>query len=175
MTDRDPRFPRGWWVGAAIILGAIAWLVAGVALSHAAESRRGASPTAEQVTYCEQGRGALCEPSEPVSVDLDWRRRRELEIIHDGFRRDAERGWLDCDGYVVDVVEKLIATGWPRGALIWGSGWTAEGVHHAWLVVRTDRGEIVLDPLRKDITWARDVVEYSHVKWCANVKNCRRL
>jgi hypothetical protein len=176
---RDPSRQSSGYILAigllVFVLAALLGLVFG-AFDHvsAAESRHRASPTAEQVDYCREGLEALCVPSEPVSVDLDWRRRRELEIIHEGFRRDAQRGWFDCDGYVQHVVEALLLAGWPRGSLIWASGWTAEGVHHAWLSVRTSEGEFALDPLRKDITPARDVIEYSQVKVCEFVGECWR-
>lgn len=179
MTGRDPRFPSGWWVGPAIIVGIVLWIAIGSALSAtAAESRRGAAPTLEQVDACQKGQQALCEPENAVSVDLTPKLRAQLKVIHEGRWRDAQRGWFDCDGYVLHVIEALLRIGVPPGAMAWGSGWTADGVHHAWLVVHVvDDGEpreIVMDPLQKNIGFGLDVVEYSQAKLCENLRECWR-
>jgi predicted transglutaminase-like cysteine proteinase len=176
MTGRDPRFPSGWWVGPVIIIGIMLWIAIGLALSAAAaESRRGAAPTSEMVDACQKGLDALCEPENAVSVDLTQNRLREIAEIHDGHRRAAARGWFDCDGYVLAMVASLTRLGVPPGAMAWGSGWTADGVHHAWLVLHTTDGEIMLDALRKDIGSGLGVLEYSQVKICENLRECWRF
>ncbi len=181
MTNRKPGWRPPLWLIVVSAAGwlAVVWFFDGFNIVKAAEARRGAAPTDEMVQHCENGGSALCARSEPVSVDLTRERRWELERVHSvGRSQISDR--CDCDCFVVQAIEALARYGWPAGSMAWGSGWTAKGVHHAWLIVRTSDGEIVLDARLNHIAFAADVVEYSKVKACdwvdvrANEMECWR-
>lgn len=57
----------------------------------------------------------------------------------------------DCDDYAAQKRHDLIALGWPQGALLFAAVWTPGGEAHLIVVVRTDRGDFVLDNLRPEI------------------------
>jgi predicted transglutaminase-like cysteine proteinase len=57
----------------------------------------------------------------------------------------------DCDDYAAQKRHDLIALGWPQGALLFAAVWTPRGEAHLVLVVKTDRGDFVLDNLRSQI------------------------
>lgn len=57
----------------------------------------------------------------------------------------------DCDDYAAQKRHELIALGWPQGALLFAAVWTSRGEAHLVLVVRTDRGDFILDNLRSQI------------------------
>ena len=173
MTGRDPRFREGAAFVIILIVAVLFWIGVGLRWTYAAEKPREAAPTSEMVDYCQNPAAPLCAPSERVSVDLTWERKGQLERVH-GITRSVLGPDLDCDGYVVQAIEALAAYGFPAGSMAWGSGWTRGGVHHAWLIVYTSEGEIMLDPLQKDITRAGGVVEYSHAKRCDWLKKCWR-
>jgi predicted transglutaminase-like cysteine proteinase len=51
----------------------------------------------------------------------------------------------DCNDYAVSKKHELRARGWPDRALFLSEVVVASGEHHLVLVVRTDRGDLVLD------------------------------
>ena len=53
----------------------------------------------------------------------------------------------DCDDYAVQKRHDLIARGWPAGAVSLAVARIPTGEHHLVVVVRTDRGDFVLDSL----------------------------
>lgn len=53
----------------------------------------------------------------------------------------------DCDDYAVQKRHDLIARGWPAGAVALAVARVPSGEHHLVVVVRTDRGDLVLDSL----------------------------
>ena len=53
----------------------------------------------------------------------------------------------DCNDYAVTKRHQLIARGWPARAVLLGEVVTVSGEHHLLAVVRTDRGDLVLDNL----------------------------
>lgn len=57
----------------------------------------------------------------------------------------------DCEDYALTKRERLIELGVPAGALRIGYTRTATGQGHAVLIVRTDRGELVLDNLVRNV------------------------
>jgi len=69
----------------------------------------------------------------------------------------------DCDDYAVQKRQALEERGWPRNALSLTAAYLPNGEGHLVLVVRTDRGEFVLDNLR-DAVLAADRVHY---RWVA--------
>lgn len=57
----------------------------------------------------------------------------------------------DCDDYAAQKRHELIALGWPQGALLFAAVWTPRGEAHLVVVVKTDRGDFILDNLRPQI------------------------
>ncbi|MEM1297814.1 MAG: transglutaminase-like cysteine peptidase [Pseudomonadota bacterium] len=59
----------------------------------------------------------------------------------------------DCEDYVIAKKQALLAHGWSADQLLYAVVQRGTG-HHAVLIVRTDRGELVLDNLHDQIlTW----------------------
>lgn len=68
----------------------------------------------------------------------------------------AEDGRGDCKDYVLVKRKKLIEAGLPREALLITIVWTKENQGHAVLIVRTDKGDYVLDNLSsKIVLWSQ--------------------
>ncbi len=114
-------------------------------------------PPAAWVEFC--GREpAQCERlGDGNTVDLsagNWQllRRTNLavnrQITH---RPDSGDKWCinvshgDCEDYALTKRYRLMAHGWPSGALRIATGMTPEGIGHAVLIVSTNRGDFVLD------------------------------
>lgn len=57
----------------------------------------------------------------------------------------------DCDDYAAQKRHELIALGWPQGALLFAAVTTPRGEPHLVIVVKTDRGDFILDNLRSQI------------------------
>lgn len=72
-------------------------------------------------------------------------RRRSSEIWELGARSG------DCKDYAMNKRAELIARGLPAGALRLAVGLTSRGEGHAVLVVRTNKGDYVLDNLTNEI------------------------
>lgn len=67
----------------------------------------------------------------------------------------------DCEDYVLAKRRALIADGLPASALLIAAVRRADGEGHAVLMVRTDRGDLVLDNLTGSIvTWDRTPYQY---------------
>jgi predicted transglutaminase-like cysteine proteinase len=62
---------------------------------------------------------------------------------NDEWRADATSG--DCEDYVLAKKRRLVSAGFPAAALRIAVARTGSGEGHAVLVVRTDRGDLVLD------------------------------
>lgn len=62
----------------------------------------------------------------------------------------------DCNDYAVTKRQRLMAAGYAPGNLLLAAVTTAWGEAHLVLLVRTDRGEMVLDNLSRDVRpWSR--------------------
>jgi len=55
------------------------------------------------------------------------------------------RGYGDCEDYVLEKRRTLVSLGWPESSLLITVVRQANGEGHAVLMVRTDRGDLVLD------------------------------
>lgn len=55
------------------------------------------------------------------------------------------RGYGDCEDYVLEKRRNLVALGWPASSLLITVVRQSNGEGHAVLMVRTDRGDLVLD------------------------------
>lgn len=68
-----------------------------------------------------------------------------------GDRWQVEPRFGDCKDYALTKKSRLMSKGWPSSALLVATAFTAAGVRHAVLIVRTDRGDVVLDNLTKKV------------------------
>ncbi len=57
----------------------------------------------------------------------------------------------DCEDYALTKQRELLRAGWPSDSLLITTAYLPDGVYHAVLVVRTDRGEFILDNLNPSI------------------------
>ena len=67
---------------------------------------------------------------------------------HWGF---AEDGYGDCEDYQLVKRERLVAAGFPRRALRMTAVLDEDGAPHAVMMVRTDRGDFILDNKRNTV------------------------
>jgi predicted transglutaminase-like cysteine proteinase len=77
------------------------------------------------------------------ATDLDFYRREEVWALPETYG--------DCEDYVLLKRKWLIERGWPTGSLLVTVVFDEAGDGHAVLLVRTDRGELVLDNKSEDI------------------------
>lgn len=88
----------------------------------------------------------------------------------------------DCNDYAVSKRHELIAAGWPTRAVLLSEVVTSWGEHHLVLLVRTDRGDFVLDNLRPqvmrwtaaDYRWVRVQSPTEPVLWTTIVNADRK-
>jgi hypothetical protein len=67
-----------------------------------------------------------------------------------------EDGKGDCEDFALLKRKLLLERGFPASALIITVGATDKGLAHAWLVVSTDQGNLVLDNLSSDVRLERE-------------------
>lgn len=121
-------------------------------------------------------------------VKLTEAKRRELMRVNAEVNRDiigtpaagetvATEKWLispergDCNDYAVTKRSKLIAKGWPSRALLLAEVVVPWGEHHLVVVVRTDKGDLVLDSLNANLrTPAKTGYEWVRVESPVNPK-----
>lgn len=101
-------------------------------------------------------------------VKLTDAKRRELQQVNLETNREiiatpaldetaATEKWLispargDCNDYAVTKRHKLLAKGWPARALLLAHVVVPSGEHHLVVVVRTDKGDLVLDNLNSNL------------------------
>jgi predicted transglutaminase-like cysteine proteinase len=125
--------------------------------------RRPALAPLSQVVFCKQYPDD-CAPTSAGAerVRLDDDRLAELDRVNRAVNRairpvpESGRGlaadrWViapkkgDCDDFAVTKRHRLIAAGWDASVLRIAVARTVEGEGHAVLVVRTHRGDMVLD------------------------------
>lgn len=118
----------------------------------------------------------------PAEVEMDGGRWAELHEVNDdvnygavyapdapgddvwgAFRRLAGQWAGDCDDFAVEKLRRLLARGWPRGALRL-TVCVVAGVGHCVLCVVTDGGRAVLDNRHAGVAYA-DHRLYSGYTW----------
>jgi predicted transglutaminase-like cysteine proteinase len=71
----------------------------------------------------------------------------------------------DCEDFALTKKARLLSLGWPSNALLIALANTYAGEEHALLVVRTDRGDFVLDSLRSDIRrWSAGLYRWTAIQ-----------
>jgi predicted transglutaminase-like cysteine proteinase len=71
----------------------------------------------------------------------------------------------DCNDYAVTKRSELLARGWPTRALLLSEVVTSWGEHHLVLVVRTSKGDLVLDNMTPQIrSWERALYQWVRIQ-----------
>jgi predicted transglutaminase-like cysteine proteinase len=120
------------------------------------------------LALCGRNRGFCPKTEEAASpLTLDAEKWAELNRVNDWVnrnipaRRDLDpdgrprERWTvaspetggDCEDLALAKRQALIARGWPPAALLMAVALTWQGTGHAVLLVRTDRGDLVMDNL----------------------------
>jgi predicted transglutaminase-like cysteine proteinase len=95
----------------------------------------------------------LKEVNKAVNEDI-IPERNELGLAGETWLISPDRG--DCNDYAVTKRHELLDRGWPARALLLSEVIVSSGEHHLVLVVRTKRGDLVLDNLTSQIKpWSR--------------------
>lgn len=106
-----------------------------------------------------------CAVSMPATINLDARTLATIEQINSKVnasirpKADKTEQWSinvtagDCEDYALTKRQKLIEAGFPSGALRIAEVKTINGARHAVLVVLTDKGQLILDNLRKHVVF----------------------
>lgn len=101
---------------------------------------------------------------------------RAHRLVNQAIRPQAEKAgapdnWKvggqagDCEDYALAKREMLIRLGVPSSALRIATGHLRNGEYHAVLVVRTDRGDLVLDNLARAVrTWDRSGLRFDTIQ-----------
>jgi predicted transglutaminase-like cysteine proteinase len=129
-----------------------------------------AKPILGWLRFCEQNPAECAvDPSEPATIDLtarDWQTlnrvnqqvnasiKAKTDKDHWGIEDIwdfAEDGYGDCEDYQLVKRRKLVEAGYPRRALRMTVVIDEEGAGHAVMMVRTNRGDFILDNKRNAI------------------------
>ncbi|MFN3685275.1 transglutaminase-like cysteine peptidase [Salinarimonas sp.] len=78
-----------------------------------------------------------------VNASMTWRADIDRDGVPDRWKVRASSG--DCEDFALEKRRRLLAAGWPTSALLLALGRDGWGTSHAVLIVRTDRGDFVLD------------------------------
>ncbi|MDB5653457.1 MAG: hypothetical protein JWQ94_1070 [Tardiphaga sp.] len=77
----------------------------------------------------------------------------------------------DCNDYAVSKRHELMARGWSTRSLLLSEVVTTWGEHHLVLVVRTDKGDLVLDNLTGNIvSWSKKAYQWVRIQTPSNPK-----
>jgi len=126
-----------------------------------------------------------CKPQQPLfrggRLKLTNQRLAELESVNRTVNSSivpkldkdgpVYKAWLlgpvrgDCTAYAVTKRHQLITEGWPARILLLSEVVTVSGEHHLVTVVRTSRGDLVLDNLTDQITpWFNTPYEWLRIQ-----------
>jgi predicted transglutaminase-like cysteine proteinase len=136
--------------------------------NYVPESRRALEPFSH-VVFCHKYPQECVPSSGPELVELTPARASELDAVNRGvnsqIRPKNDSGddvWQlspqagDCEDYAITKRHVLIQHGWPASALRLAEGYTSSGEGHLALVVRTSKGDIVLDNISNSLpAWNR--------------------
>lgn len=129
-----------------------------------------AKPIIGWLRFCEQNPiECTVDPSEPATIELttkDWQTlNRVNQQVNAGIKAKtdkdhwgvediwdyAEDGYGDCEDYQLVKRKRLVEAGFPRRALRMTVVIDEEGAGHAVMMVRTTRGDFILDNKRNAI------------------------
>ena len=110
----------------------------------------GRSPGAGPVARLSRHRRRLLRRTN-ARINAQIRAGRDIELYGVSDYWTAGGRFGDCEDYIVAKKQALIAAGWAADQLLYAVVVGTETPYHAVLVVRTDRGDLVLDNLRPEI------------------------
>lgn len=110
---------------------------------HAAGRRPGAGPTARLTP---RRRRMLHRVNGQVNARIRAARDLDLYGVSDFWTAGRRTG--DCEDYMIAKKQALLEAGWAADQLLYAVVEGTETPYHAVLIVRTDRGDLVLDNLR---------------------------
>ena len=131
---------------------------------------------------CQASRGWAGSWSYEFGIHLDRARLKELiavnSAVNRGIRQATDRAlyhvadrWVigpkagDCEDFALTKKARLVADGWPTSALLVALAKTRRGVDHAVLIVRTDRGDLVLDSLGSTVRgWSPSLYRWQSIQ-----------
>jgi predicted transglutaminase-like cysteine proteinase len=89
--------------------------------------------------------------------------RNVLGVAGEEWVINPSRG--DCNDYAVTKRHQLLKRGWPARSLLLSEVVVPSGEHHLVLVVRTNRGDVVLDNLTSRVqSWNRTAYQWVRVQ-----------
>ena len=130
---------------------------------------------------CRASAGTVDQTTEGV-VRLDGRLAAQLATVNADVNRSIRpvANWIrygpddpwsvepkagDCKDFALTKKARLLKLGWPSNSLLMALAYTADGGLHAVLIVRTDRGDFVLDNLRNDIRrWSAKLYRWESIQ-----------
>ena len=141
-----------------------------------------AKPILGWIRFCEQNPSeCTVDPDEPATIELtakDWQTLNRVNQQVNGAIKAktdkdhwgiediwdfAEDGYGDCEDYQLVKRRKLVEAGFPRRALRMTVVFDEESAGHAVMMVRTNRGDFILDNKRNAILpWHK--TGYTYIK-----------
>jgi predicted transglutaminase-like cysteine proteinase len=152
------------------------------------EKRRSIAPFAH-VMFCVRS-PTECEASNgPDIIELTPLRKRELIAVNLRINRqiiavndkgadewDLSPQYGDCEDFAITKRHALIQQGWPASTLRLAVAYTSWGEGHLVLVVRTSKGDMVLDNLTGAVRdWRRSGLRWEMIQSAANPRIWYRL
>jgi predicted transglutaminase-like cysteine proteinase len=134
------------------------------------EHNHDATPPIGWIQFCNDEPQDCSVPTmRTANADLDEKRWRDLLAINARVNREVESvtdmdhwgvaerwsyptdGKGDCEDYALEKRKRLIAAGFPRQSLLMTVVRDKKGDGHAVLMVRTDRGDFILDNVEQKV------------------------
>ncbi|MDB5526013.1 MAG: putative transglutaminase-like cysteine peptidase protein [Rhizobium sp.] len=145
------------------------------------EKRRSVAPFAH-VMFCTRTPGECAASTGPEMVELTLAKKRELMAVNRRINNQINPSndsgndtWAlaprsgDCEDYAITKRHALIQQGWPASALRLAIAHTSWGEGHLVLVVRTSKGDMVLDNLTNAVrNWRKSGLSWHMIQSSAN-------
>jgi len=149
---------------------------------------RTAAPFAH-VVFCKSLPGECTAQNGSDTVELNGSKRRELVSVNRRVNRQikgrndqrADEWSLapksgDCEDFAITKRHALIKMGWPSSTLRLAIAHTSWGEGHLVLVVRTSKGDLVLDNLTNTVReWNRTGLRWEMIQSSDNPRNWNRI
>ena len=156
-----------------IIISIFLWLVIGLVYVHASSNTT--LPPFSFVKYCVEN-PRYCEKSAVEQTTDDYALLNKINILvnhtmesvdepngQDVWHSNGKSG--DCEDFALTKRKMLIDLGIPQSALRIATAYTNEGLGHAVLVVKTKKGNLVLDNLTDDIKiWNKTALHWIKIQ-----------
>jgi predicted transglutaminase-like cysteine proteinase len=154
------------------------------------EERRSIEPFAH-VMFCMKSPAECAVSSGPDTVELTLAKKRELMAVNRQINSQISPQndsvgeidlWSlaprsgDCEDYAITKRHALIEQGWPASALRLAVAHTNWGEGHLVLVVRTSKGDLVLDNLTNAVrNWRKTGLRWHMIQGSSNPRVWYRL